>query len=101
MLDTSTTVVVGFAMWSWHPFWPDTCLLDVYCHSSFWGRAKGLLEALNLPTTNLYIAYADVTCEAKQKVLQAVGFKHSAILRKRVVRDWTRRSFQDVALFEK
>jgi hypothetical protein len=101
VLETVTTAVVGFAMWSWHPFWPVTCLVDVYCHSDYWDKAKELLEALELPETDRYLAYADVSCEAKQNVLQGAGFEQSAVLKNFVAKDWVRSSFVDAVLFEK
>jgi Acetyltransferase (GNAT) domain len=99
VLETSTTAVVGFAMWSWHPFWPDTCLVDVYCHSSYWDKAKELLDALELPEVDRYLAYAD--CEAKKKILTKAGFEETAILKSRVATTWAKTSFENVALFER
>lgn len=101
VLENAATAVVGFATWSWHPSWPDTCLLDVYCHSGYWNKAKELLEALELPETDRYLAYADVTCKAKQKVLQYAGFKQAALLTNFAAKDWLKNSFVDVTLFEK
>jgi Acetyltransferase (GNAT) domain len=101
VLENANTAVVSFAMWSWHPFWPDTCLVDVYCHSGYWSKAKELLGALELPSADRYLAYADVTCEAKQKVLLVAGFERTAVLKNFVAIDWLRSSFVDVVLYEK
>jgi hypothetical protein len=101
VLENASTAVVGFAMWSWHPLWPDTCLVDVYCHSDYWDKAKELLEALALPEADRYLAYADVTCEAKQRVLERAGFKHIAVLKNFVAKTWIKSSFVDVTLFGK
>lgn len=101
VLETTPSAIVGFAMWSWHPFWPDTCLLDVYCHPSYWDKAKELLEALELPDADRYIAYADVLCKAKQKALRDAGFKQTLLLKNFVANDWARSSFIDVVSFEK
>jgi hypothetical protein len=101
VLELSSGAVVGFAMWSWHPFWPDTCVLDVYCHGKYGDKAGALLEALELPNANRSIAYTDVYCGAKRAALQTAGFKQAATLRHRVAKDWARSSFVDVVVFEK
>jgi hypothetical protein len=101
VLENVTSAVVGFVLWSWHPLWPGTCLLDVYCHSSYWDKAKELLEALELPKTDRYMAYADATCTAKQKILQDAGFRETALLKNFVANNWLRSSFVDVTLLEK
>jgi hypothetical protein len=62
-------------MWSWHPLWPDTCLIDVYCHATYWDKAGDLLANLELPKTKRYLAYTD--CEAKKNVLLECGFKEN------------------------
>jgi GNAT superfamily N-acetyltransferase len=99
VLETTTTAVAGFALWSWHPLWLDTCLVDVYCHSGYWDKAKELLDVLELPSADRYLAYAD--CEAKKKVLLAKDFKESAVFKNRVATPWTKKAFSNVAMFEK
>jgi hypothetical protein len=101
VLETATTAVVGFAMWSWHPLWTDTCLVDVYCHSAYWHEAESLINALELPHADRYIAYADITCEPKKKILLEAGFEQAAVFKNRVAKTWAKTSFVDVALFER
>ncbi len=98
VLETSTAVV-AFAMWSWHPLWPDTCLLDVYCHTTYWYKAGELLEWLELPKADRYLAYAD--CDVKKKVLLTAGFEKTAVLKNRVATTWAKTSFAGVEVFEK
>jgi hypothetical protein len=80
LLNTRTQAVVGFAMWDWHPIWPQTCLIDVYCHPSHWSRANELLDALKLPHADRFIAYTDAANAQKIATLQKAGFAHAATL---------------------
>lgn len=98
-LEFPSGAVVGFAMWSWHPFWPDTCVVDVYCYANYWDKAGELLGMLELPKADRYLAYAD--CEAKKKALLEHGFKETAALRNRIATTWAKSAFVDVAIFEK
>lgn len=98
VLELSSGAVVGFAMWSWHPLWPDTCLLDIYCHPTYWDKAAELLGVLELPKADRYLAYAD--CTAKKNVLLEHGFTESTVLENFVARDWRKSSFVNVALLE-
>jgi hypothetical protein len=99
--NEATTAVVGFTTWDWHPLWEHTCLVDVYCHPDYWDRADYLLSSLSLPEAEHHIAYGDVVCEQKIKVLQEAGFKQTATLKRRVPRTRSKASFLDVALFER
>ena len=42
LVQQETRAVVGWAMWSDHPLWPDACLVDLYCHPAFWERGSRL-----------------------------------------------------------
>ena len=96
-----TTAVVGFAAWGWHPLWPDTCLLDVYCHPHHWDGAQELLAALTLPDDQRLVAYADADCAHKAPILSAFGFRQTGTLRRWVAADWAQTSFVDVAVYAK
>ncbi|MCE5325165.1 MAG: GNAT family N-acetyltransferase [Planctomycetaceae bacterium] len=72
--------MAGFAAWHWHPIWPGTVLVDVYCHSAFWDRGSDLLAALPLPPAQRYEACADSACAAKTAVLARAGFVQTAVL---------------------
>jgi hypothetical protein len=99
VLELTSGAVVGFVMWSWHPLWPDTCLVDVYCHAKYWDKAQELLSGLELPKADRYLAYAD--CETKKRVLLENGFEETAVLKNRVETTWAKASFTDVAVFER
>jgi hypothetical protein len=106
--QAGTMAVVGFAAWGWHPLWPDTCLLDVYCHPHHWDRAAELLGALTLPDGQRFrpngqrvVAYADADCAHKAPILSAFGFRQTGTLRRWVAADWAQTSFVDVAVYAK
>jgi hypothetical protein len=99
VLELSSGAVVGFVMWSWHPLWPDTGLIDVYCHLRYWSKARELLNRLELPKADRYLAYAD--CETKKRVLLEYGFKETIMLKNRAATTWTKAVFNDVSVFEK
>jgi len=99
--NKATTAVVGLAVWDWHPFWPDTCLVDVYCHPDYWAQAGPLLTSLDLPKANRYIAYSDVQSPEKDQVLLQAGFRQTATLAGRFPEAVAKTTLLDVILFEK
>jgi GNAT superfamily N-acetyltransferase len=99
--NTLTTAVVGIAAWDWHPIWPDTCLLDIFCHPDFWDKAEDLLAALALPDADTYLAYGDDGCKQKIDVLLAAGFNQVVTLEKRIPSYLSKAGRIDVALFER
>ena len=96
-----TGAVVGFTTWDWHPRRKDTCLVDVYCHPNYWDQATDLLSALQLPKARRYVAYCDIDCEQKAKVLSKTGFSQTAGPRGRLPSTLARKGLLDVVLFEK
>ena len=101
LVNKKTTAVVGLAVWDWDFLWPGTCLVDVYCHPNFWEKAGDLFAALPLPDADRYLAYCDSTCESKQDVLKASGFRKTVTFTKRVAVDRVRSDFLDVFVMEK
>jgi hypothetical protein len=101
LYNQATTAVVGFAAWDWHPLWEDTCLVDVFCHPDYWDEAGNLFKNLSLPDGARYIAYSDIDCNHKARVLLEAGFERTAVLKKRVPGTMAKTSFLDVELFEK
>ena len=99
--NKATTAVVGFAAWDWHPLWADTCLVDIYCHPKYWGEAGNLLASLVLPEADRYIAYCEADHREKTEVLLGEGFKPTALYKRRVPSSNEKKSFLDVALFER
>lgn len=99
--NRATKAVVGLAAWGWHPIWPETCLLDVYCHPNYWEQAGALLAALELPAARRYVAYGDAACPAKHHLLRAAGFEQTNTLSQWVSADAARSSFVDVLQFER
>jgi hypothetical protein len=101
LVNKRTSAVVGVAVWDWHPLWPELCLVDVYCHPRFWSTAAELLPSLSTPAGARCLAYADASSEAKCATLLRAGFKRTAMLEKRVLRNKATGAFEDVALFER
>ncbi|CAN5581414.1 hypothetical protein BH10CHL1_BH10CHL1_49400 [soil metagenome] len=99
--NQATTAVVGLAAWSWHPLWPDTCLVDCYCHPDYWQHAPDLLNALPLPTADSLLAYADAGHVAKTNLLTKAGFKSVTTLPKWVASDPTKRQWVDVTVLKR
>lgn len=99
--NKQSTAVVGLATWDWDPLWPDTCLVDVYCHPNYWEKAGNLLAALPLPDADRYLAYGDSGCRAKHNVLEAAGFRQTATFVKRIAVDKGKTDFANVLVWEK
>ena len=94
--------MVGLATWGRDSLWPGTCLVDVYCHPGFWGRAGDLLGAIALPAeSDRYVAYCDTTFAAKETVLEGAGFRKTAVHESRVAADREKTRFVDVGVWEK
>ena len=98
LVQTDTTAVAGLSMWGQHPLWPRTCLVDVYCHPSFWAHAGGLLDALSLPEADRYLAYSDPTCPQKADALAGAGFRATVIYERRID---SRETMLDVTVWER
>lgn len=96
-----TQAVVGLAVWRMHPVWPDSRLVDVYCHPAYWAAAPDLFQALQLPAANRSIAYADPDCPAKAEFLRQSGFQQVAVLPNWIPADAARSRFAEVWVFEK
>jgi hypothetical protein len=87
-------------MWEWHPLWPNTCLVDLFCHPSYWNRAGELLATLQLPAADRYVAFSDSNNTLKQNALESAGFKQAVVLKSWAAKDYLRTSFVDVVLFQ-
>ncbi|MEM7127640.1 MAG: GNAT family N-acetyltransferase [Chloroflexota bacterium] len=80
LLELENGAVAGVASWMHDPLWPDTCLVDLYCHVNFWSHGEQLLESLHIPSVSQYIAYGDPSCQAKNDILHQAGFTQTATL---------------------
>ena len=99
--QTASTTVVGISTWDWHPLWPDTCIVDVYCHAQHWRRAGELLEALSLPAAGRCVAYADPICAERRDVLTAAGFQPISTMPQRLAANATGTQLVDVLALER
>lgn len=97
----STGAAVGLAAWIAHPIWPDSCLMDVYCHPGYWEHAHELFHSLPMPGAGRYVAYADPDCPEKPMLLRAAGFRQVAVLPGWVSADAAKTRSADVLIFEK
>ena len=102
VVESNTSgAVLGLAAWGEDPLWPDTCLLDIYCHPNHWGAGEELLLALAPPDDQVWIAYADSACPQKKAVLAALGFKQTTQLPKRLPIDAAKTADIDIEVLEK
>ena len=72
--------ILGLATYHDHPLWPETSLLDLYCHPAYWTEAPALFAAVQLPLEQRTVTYVDSEDQAKQAVLAAQGFQPVATL---------------------
>jgi hypothetical protein len=105
LVNPATTAVVGLAGWSWHPLWPDTCLVDCYCHPQHWEQAGRLLAALQLPSESSGVirtlVYIDNGNDAKAELFAQAGFKPIATLPQWLAADYVQSAWIDVAVWQK
>jgi GNAT superfamily N-acetyltransferase len=101
LVNPDNGAVLGLSAWAADPLWPDTHLVDVYCHPSFWDRGRDLLGALEIPDTSRQMAYAESNCPGKLDLLESAGFKHTVTLPIRVAADRARTAWTDVLVYEK
>jgi GNAT superfamily N-acetyltransferase len=66
--------IVGAAVAGDHPLWPNSGLIDVYCHPDFWDRAGQMMGSLDLPQRDRWLAASDEDCPQKEVVLAEAGF---------------------------
>lgn len=96
-----TTAVVGLAAWSWHPLWPDLCLVDCYAHPHYWQQSADLLHALPLPDADRTVAYVDAGNPAKAALFRQAGFTSLATLPKWLATDASKATWADVEIMAK
>ncbi|MCX6045843.1 MAG: hypothetical protein NT075_12080 [Chloroflexi bacterium] len=101
LCNQATTAVVGLAAWSWHPLWPDTCLVDCYCHPNYWQHAPGLLDALQLPPADRSLVYVDADHTAKLNLFAKAGFKAVTTLPKWIASDTAKKKWSDVVVMQR
>jgi len=101
LFQQESNAVVGLALWDWDSLWPETCMVDIFCHPHYWREAGLLLDSLALPAAERFVAYADDGCGEKGEVLEAAGFRQTGRYEKRVAVDRARTDFVDVAVWEK
>ena len=97
--NETTGAVMGFAVWGWHPVWPSTCIVDLYCHPSAWDHGEGLLSSLRLPKAERFVAFADARQSRKKQILESSGFHPIATLERWVAESPLGASFADVTMF--
>jgi len=80
LVKPANGAVVGLAATCGDPIWPQTRLIDVFCHPNFGYLAADLLQAVTRNTHEHLIAYSDETDEEKAQLLRAAGFQFMAQL---------------------
>jgi hypothetical protein len=61
LCDADGPAVLGLASLQPHPLWPDTDILDIYCHNRWWHRAHALLKSVPQAANKRTVAYCDAT----------------------------------------
>ena len=101
LVQRQTGAVLGLASWSWDPLWPETALVDIYCHPKWWTWGSELLSHLQVPPAERYLAYVDGLNASRDEVLAKGGFAPAEILRKRVAADRARQVLVDVTVWQR
>ena len=96
-----TGAIFGLATFDEHPIWPRSLLVDVYCHPVGWERASEMIEVLDLDSADRQIAYCDAGFEAKETILESLGFRPSAMFPERIVVGAAKTRYADVREWEK
>lgn len=103
LVNDATTAVVGLAAWRWDLIWPDTCVVDCYCHPDYWSHAGVLLGALQFPydEADRIVAYVDQGNDAKAACLTQAGFQPTAILPQWITANVAKAASVDVTVYTK
>ena len=101
LVSKATTAVLGLAVRKAHPLWPQTGLVDVYCHPAAWSAAGDLLAGVLSGATPRCVAYTDAACQAKADVLSAAGFAEAGSLPEWLPPDQAGGSPLDVTVWRK
>ncbi len=99
--NTATNAVVGVAVAAPHPIWPETCLVDIYCHPAYWSQAHDLYVALRPPHADRLMAYAETGFVEKAIFWREHGFQRTAILPNAIATSALKTAYRDVEIFEK
>ena len=97
----TTGAVVGMSAWDRHPLWPETCILDVFCHPSARKSGPDLLSALSPPETARRVTYIDRAPSPRSELFEAAGYRRTASLPERVRPSAARSDRVDVGVWEK
>ena len=101
VLELETGAVTGMATWGPHPLWPDTCIVDIYCHECYWERAGDLLASVILPDSSRYIGYADASCPQQGVAFETFGFQKRATLPNWLPTSVERQESADIVVYTK
>jgi hypothetical protein len=74
------TAMLGLAGYYPHPLWPNTDVLDVFCHPRWWHQVPALLHSMPASTAERVLAYCDSSQLEKCAILEEIGFRKTAIL---------------------
>ena len=99
--QTETSAVVGLAASGPDPFWPQTVVVDVYCHPAFWEEAPALLDALEMPRAERWVGYSDASCPRKAQAFSASGYRAVACFPEHVAADRARSRLLDVTVWHR
>lgn len=101
LVQSTSQAVVGAVVAGNHPLWPQTGLVDIYCHPDFWDWSGELLHGLDLRARDRWLALSDAGCPDKAAVLAAAGFSTVGTARQRLPIDTEKSKFVDVTEWER
>ncbi|MGH7996825.1 MAG: GNAT family N-acetyltransferase [Opitutaceae bacterium] len=96
--DAAGPAVLGIASRLPHPLWPDTDIVDLFCHPRWWPRAADLLAAIPNAGARRAVAFADAGEPARRAALESAGFRGIAVLPAWVRRAASGAEMADVAM---
>ena len=97
--DAAGPAMLGLASRQLHPLWPNTDIVDIFCHPRWWHRAPDLLQSLPASMAASSVAYCDTTHVAKREILEQAGFVERAVLPQWVFATPLENSRVDVSIF--
>jgi hypothetical protein len=92
--------VVGLASTRPDPLWPETSILDIYCHSEHWYLADELLKPLVNTGFQRLVAHVENGFTQKEHALIAAGFRQTGGLAKQLARPSEPGIRDDVGVYE-
>lgn len=76
--------VVGLSTRRPDPLWPETDIIDIYCHADHWQHSDALVQPLVEVGSQRLLAYAEIGFTQKEEALARNGFEPIGVLPKQL-----------------